>query len=105
MKIVLKHAEENRASRVVGIKLQVGELRGLEEEWIQRYFDYLSKDTPAAGARISLIKIPLELKCAACGNTFNTDLRQDQVRCPVCGGAENTLTSGYEFLIDSIEVI
>ncbi len=105
LKIVLKHAEDNRAQRVVSIKLQAGELRDLEEEWLQRYFDYLSDKTLAAGARIVLSKIPLELRCSSCADIFTADLRQAQVICPACGGIENTLVRGNEFTIESIEVI
>jgi hydrogenase nickel incorporation protein HypA/HybF len=104
--VVLNYAADNQAVRVVGIRLQAGELRDIEEEWLQRYFDYLSKDTLAAEARITLTRIPLELQCTACSNRFSADIRQEnQVCCPVCGGTENRLVRGNEFLIDCIEVI
>ena len=47
LKIVLKHAETNSVRKVMSINLQIGKLSDLEDEWIQRYFDYLSKGTVA----------------------------------------------------------
>jgi hydrogenase nickel incorporation protein HypA/HybF len=49
LKIVLKHAEMNSARKVITVHLQVGKLSDLEDDWIQRYFDYLSKGTIAEG--------------------------------------------------------
>ena len=38
--IVLRHAEANQVNKILSIQLKVGELSDLEDEWIQRYFDY-----------------------------------------------------------------
>ncbi|MCJ7747981.1 MAG: hydrogenase maturation nickel metallochaperone HypA, partial [Desulfobacterales bacterium] len=43
LNIVLKHAEMNSVRKVMAIHLKVGKLSDLEDDWIQRYFDYLSK--------------------------------------------------------------
>ena len=54
LRVVLKHAETNKVRRVVTIHLQIGKLSDLEDEWIQRYFDYLSKGTLAEGAKLKI---------------------------------------------------
>jgi hydrogenase nickel incorporation protein HypA/HybF len=105
LNIVLKYAAENQAARVVNIRLQAGGLRDLTEEWIQRYFDYLSKETIAEGAKIILVRLPVTLTCRTCLNSFNVDIRQDNVKCPACGSTDTELSGGNEFLIESIEVI
>jgi hydrogenase nickel incorporation protein HypA/HybF len=105
LKIVLKYAEDNQAVRVVSISLQAGELRDLTEEWIQRYFDYLSHGTIAEGARIGLKRIPIEMKCAECARSFGADLQQEEILCPGCGSPKSSLAAGNEFLIESIGVI
>ena len=105
LKIVLKHAEENGATRVLSIHLQVGELRDLTEEWIQRYFDYLSEGTSAEGGKIIMTGIPVTFKCGDCAHTFSADIRQNNLRCPACGQENCELVAGNEFLIESIEVI
>lgn len=105
LQVVLKYATENNARRVAGIHLQVGELRDLEEEWIQRYFDYLSRGTMAEGAKILVKRIPVTLACAECADLFHADIRQEEISCPGCGSKNIRLVSGREFLIEGIGVI
>ena len=54
--VVLKHAAGHDVSKIVVIHLRIGELSDLEDEWLQRYFDYLSKDTMAENARLAIEK-------------------------------------------------
>lgn len=105
LKIVLKYAKENKARRVASIHLQVGELRDLTEEWMQRYFDYLSHGTIAEGGKIVIRRTPVTLECVVCADSFNADIRQDNILCPGCGSTKIELVSGREFLIESIGVI
>lgn len=106
LKVVLKHASLNGVRRVLGVALRIGELSDLEDEWLQRYFDYLSKDTPAAGARLRIERVPVVFRCAPCGHDFPVKVREiDRVRCPRCGGERMTLISGREYFIKNIEVI
>ncbi len=101
----MKYAEENRACRIVSIYLQVGELRDFTEEWMQRYFDYLSHGTVAEGGKIIIKRTPAAFECMECANNFKGDIRQDSILCPGCSSAKIKLISGKEFLIESIEVI
>ncbi len=105
LKVVLQYAEENQAQRVVVINLQVGELRDFTEEWMQRYFDHLSRGTIAEGGRIVIRKIPVAIECLDCTHVFNADIRQNTLLCSGCGSAKTKLVSGNEFLIESIGVI
>lgn len=105
LKIILKHAEDNRVSQVVSITLHIGELSDLEDQWLQHYFDYLSKNTAADGARLIIEKLPIELKCNSCSITFpikKTDLGQSV--CPGCGAESNfSLVSGRQYYIKEME--
>ena len=47
LEAVLAHGKANRAKKIVSIHIEVGELRDFVDDWIQRYFDYLSKNTLA----------------------------------------------------------
>jgi len=105
LNIVLKHAERNRVTRVVSITLTVGELSELEDEWIQHYFDYLSKDTIAAGARLNIERLPITVRCNACGQTQS--IRKEdfgQITCSKCGeSGDFSLVSGREYYIKEME--
>jgi hydrogenase nickel incorporation protein HypA/HybF len=103
--IVLKHAGMNRVRKVVSITLIIGEMSDLENQWIQHYFDYLSKDTPAAGAVLKIEKVPIVLKCNSCGQTI--EIRKDDIgstSCPGCGAAKDfSIISGREYYIKEME--
>jgi len=60
----LKYAQECKARRVVSIHLQVGELRDVVEEWVQRYFDYLSEGTIAEGSKLVFKRTPASSNAA-----------------------------------------
>jgi len=105
LKIVLKHAEMNNARKVLAIHLQVGKLSDLEDEWIQRYFDYLSKGTLAEGAKLKIERTPIMVQCHACSTAYEAEIaRMDDLVCPACGEKGGTLLSGREYFIKEMEV-
>jgi hydrogenase nickel incorporation protein HypA/HybF len=104
LNIVLKHALANHVRRVKTIHLRIGRLSDLEDEWIQRYFDYLSKGTVAEGARIDIERTPIIMQCNGCSASYEWELsKMGDVICPVCGGKSNTLVSGREYTIKEME--
>jgi hydrogenase nickel incorporation protein HypA/HybF len=103
--ILLKHAESNNVSRIVNVHLKIGELSELEGEWIQHYFDYLSKGTVAEGAVIKVKKIPVQFSCDRCSAIFTVDIKKvEEIRCTDCGSSECTLQSGMEYYVEDMEV-
>jgi hydrogenase nickel incorporation protein HypA/HybF len=51
---VLVYARQNNVERVLRIHLTIGVLNDYQSEWIQRYFDYLSRGSLAEGAEIAV---------------------------------------------------
>ena len=106
LKVVLRHAATSGAERVVSVSLRIGELSDLADEWLQRYFDYLSRDTIAAGATIRVERIPVVFRCEECENTFPVKLKETkEIVCPACSRKNAVLVSGREFVVQQIEVI
>ena len=104
--IVIRHASGHDVSRIVLIRLKIGELSDLEDEWIQRYFDYLSRGTLAENAKLAIQRAPIVLECESCSRSF--EIRKEglgDVACPECGGSDCRLISGREYLIENIEVV
>ncbi len=105
LKIVLKHAEMNNVRKVVTIHLQVGKLSDLEDDWIQRYFDYLSKGTLAEGAKLKIERTPVVMQCNACSTPYEVEKESiGDLVCPACGEKGSTLLSGREYTIKEMEV-
>jgi hydrogenase nickel incorporation protein HypA/HybF len=104
--IVIKHAKKNHVGKVVTIHLKIGELTDLVDEYIQHYFDYLSKGTIAEGAVLNMERSPVVFQCTDCKMQFHVSLKDSgKIVCSQCGGAKVSLVSGREFYIKHIEVI
>jgi hydrogenase nickel incorporation protein HypA/HybF len=100
LKIVLKHAQANDVIKVKTIRLKVGKLSDLEDGWIQRYFDYLSKGTVAEGARLEIERTPIVMQCSACSEPYQVEAAEiGSLPCPACGGKGGTLRSGREYTV------
>jgi hydrogenase nickel incorporation protein HypA/HybF len=106
LSVVLRHASANDVTRVVAVNLRIGELSDLLDEWLQRYFDYLSRGTVAEGAAIRIERTPVMFRCNGCRGEFHVDItRMQDIVCPICGGDNVVLVSGREFFIKDIEVV
>ena len=106
LKVVLNHAAKHRVKRVLAIHLEVGELSDLEEQWMQHYFDYLSKGSRAEKARLVIERIPARLQCAQCGEIFPFVTAQDKDnRCPVCAASDCRLIAGQGYFIKNLEAL
>ncbi len=104
--IVLQQAQIHHVRSVLAVHLEVGRLSDLEEEWMQRYFDYLSKDTIARDAKIKIQWNPIVFRCESCGKSF--DVERENLRdlaCPFCTRKSLSLVSGREYRIRNLEVI
>ncbi len=101
--IVLKHAKAAGTTRVTAIHLTIGELTGFVDESIQFYFDFISKDTPAEGARLTFNRVPARARCPGCAQEFVPDPGKLWT-CPNCGAIGGDVVAGREFFVDSIEV-
>jgi hydrogenase nickel incorporation protein HypA/HybF len=102
--IALKHAEQNEANRIHSITLRVGGLTDLQDEWLQHYFNYLSKDTIASGAKLIIIPEGIKLRCGECKTLIETKKRDLQnITCPHCSATEGfSILSGRGYFIEEM---
>ena len=108
LEIALKHIEGHDVERIVNIHLRIGDMTELEVEWIQHYFDYLSKGTLAENALLEIESVPIALECEECGTNFT--ITKDQVStasCPECQDDEPNfrMISGREYTVTNLEVV
>jgi len=102
LKIVQRHAEQAQAKRVLSIRLVIGELSSIVDDCVQFYFDYLSQNTIAAGAKLLFERPRVELRCEACGHTWQP--ADADWTCPQCHELKARVVKGREFYGESIEV-
>jgi hydrogenase nickel incorporation protein HypA/HybF len=106
LNVVLKHAEGREVRRVVRIHLRIGALSDLEDEWIQHYFDYLSRGTVAENAQLAITRSLLVMSCRSCSCSFEIKRQElGSARCPECGDSDSELVAGREYLIEKMEVL
>jgi hydrogenase nickel incorporation protein HypA/HybF len=102
LKLTLRHAEQANATRVTGLNIVVGRLASIVDDSVQFYWDIISKDTLAEGARLNFRRIPIELECLNCGQRYNPG--EEDFACPQCKSERIKILAGEEFYLDSIEV-
>ena len=103
--IVVRKGTEQRARRVVSVRLIVGKVRNFEQAWVQRYFDRCARGTIAEGAAVHIDYVPITFYCERCGATFAFEFGNNRrVCCPECGSGDYRMITGGELLIKEIEV-
>jgi len=100
--IVVKEAEKANVKKISEINLVIGDLSTIMDESVQMYFDIITKDTIAEGAKLVFKRVQAEFCCKKCGNKFIKPSKGFD--CPTCGGLGTPTGVGKEFYIESIEV-
>ena len=102
LKICKEEQEKHKFERIKEIRIKVGELTGLVPSCIDYYFQIVSKDTVAEGAKIIVDKLPIKINCSECN--FEGEIERGSYSCPKCNSFKIKITNGKEFYIDSLEV-
>jgi len=102
LETVERIAADNCATRITGIRLQIGEFTCIQPEALQFCLEALSEGTIAQGAALSITRIKTTALCRECRNEFG--VHEIEFRCPVCASTDIELLSGRELIIESIEV-
>ena len=95
-------AEKAGAKKITEIRLVIGELSAIIDESVQMYFDFLSEDTLAKGAKLVFRKTLAVFRCNSCEKEYNKP--KTGFECPWCKGMGTVTGAGREFYIESIEV-
>ncbi len=102
--IVMKHAQANNVKKVFSVNLQIGALSDLQSEWMQRYFDRLSRGTVADGAKLKAKRTPAVFRCGDCQQSFEIgSMPVEDVKCSLCNGDNISLISGTEYRVSNME--
>jgi len=103
MQVIEEHAAQQGFSKVEVVRLEIGDLAGVELESMRFCFDAITRDSIAEGARLEIIEVPGLAWCLPCGKTVMVKQRFDA--CPVCGSYQLQVTGGDELRIKDLEVV
>ncbi len=102
LEIVLRHARQAGAPRVVEIHLVIGQLSSIVDDSVAFYWDMVARGTPAEGARLDFRRVPARFQCQACAHEFAPP--PETWACPACASQQVRVIAGEEFSVESIEV-
>jgi len=100
--IALRHAEQAGASQIAAVNITIGQLSSIVDDSVQFYWDIISDETIAKGAKLNFKRIPTELLCLDCNQNYNPGI--DELICPNCGSVKIKVVAGLEFFLESIDV-
>ena len=102
LEIALRHAQAAGGTGIRGLYLVIGQLSSIVDDSVEFYWDIISKDTLAEGAKLHFRRIPAELLCRDCQHRYSPN---EDLTCPLCHSSRIEVTAGDEFYLESIEVL
>jgi hydrogenase nickel incorporation protein HypA/HybF len=95
-------AAEHPTSRVVTIRVRIGEFSGVEPELLKSAYEEMVEQSSVRGAELAIERVALEAGCDQCGNLFAVE--NCHFQCPDCGSLRLTIRGGEEMLLESISL-
>jgi len=102
LEIALRHADKAGAKKILQLNLTIGQLSSIVDDSVQFYWDIVSEDTIAKGAKLIFKRIPALLLCLNCNHRYTPT--EEDLACPICNSTQIKVVSGQEFLLESIDV-
>ncbi len=102
LKIALHYAEGEGATRITDLYLLIGQLSSIVDDSVQFYWDIISRDTIAEGATLHFERIPMQMLCLDCAQTYHP--HPGTLACPHCGSTHVQVAGGDEFRLESIGI-
>jgi hydrogenase nickel incorporation protein HypA/HybF len=100
--ILEEKAKEQKAKKIISIKLKVGALSGVVPEFLETAFDIYKKETIASEATLTIEEVSLKIQCQKCQAEI---VKDDFVFiCDTCGSTELKTLSGTELLLEKMEM-
>ncbi len=100
--LIESQQEQEGFSRVLEIRLRVGEYSGIIPDCLREFFPIAARGSCAEGAGLVIESVPASFKCLDCGYEGAVDRKL--ARCPLCGSESLKMTAGREFYVDSLKV-
>jgi len=93
-------ARQNGATAVHRIRVQIGELSGVETGLLQEAFSMVRANTVSAAAELEIASIAAQWRCPSCDQIVAPGQR---LSCPACHSPAR-LAAGGEILLERVEM-
>jgi len=109
LKAVISNAEQNDATEITKVTIEIGKLALLNPEQVKFMLDVLSEETIAKDADFVMVEIPIEIVCKECGyvglaDSDDLDHYAPMVECPKCENKVIEITNGKDCIVKSIVI-
>ncbi|MFO8004230.1 hydrogenase maturation nickel metallochaperone HypA [Thioalkalivibrio sp.] len=102
LRIIEDQAAERGFDRVLRVRVEVGQLAGVEIEALRFGFDVVMKNSVAESAVLEIIETPGQGWCLDCSTGVEIAALYDA--CPRCGGYRVRATGGMDMRVLDLEV-
>ncbi|MDQ2662830.1 MAG: hydrogenase maturation nickel metallochaperone HypA [Candidatus Eremiobacteraeota bacterium] len=100
---VCERAEAEGADKINMVHVRIGAMAGVVRDSLLFAWDLATEGTPAAGAKLEIEHVSLEVFCTACDATRVIE-GPAILECPRCGALTPTIVRGRELQLISMEV-
>lgn len=97
-------AEERHAQKVLSLSLDIGDMTGIEDHYLIKYYETASKGTILEGSSLDITHTPIEALCDDCGTSYHPDKEHDYL-CPSCKSGMCHITKGRGVQIRQVKMI
>lgn len=107
LEMALEEANAAGCRRIISLTVNYGQIAGIMPEALDMAFGMLTSDTPHAGAKLILNKVPLRLRCLFCQCEFSSPESANALApCPNCGEIlGHQVLQGKELVLARMEAI
>lgn len=99
--LIEKVAKENHLRSINKVVLAIGNLRQIQEEFLQFAFKTVARDTIAKGSVLTIKQVPICVFCHNCKQKF--EVKENAYVCPHCNGVSLEILTGKEIILESVD--
>jgi hydrogenase nickel incorporation protein HypA/HybF len=101
MESLVETIAEHLDARVALVRLEIGQLAGVDVHALRFCFDVCTRNTQLDGAELDVLAIPARARCNTCGEIQAT---RSLVAACTCGSFDRELVAGDELRLKEVEV-
>jgi hydrogenase nickel incorporation protein HypA/HybF len=102
LEIIENSAAQHGCTKIHAVRLEIGQLAGVEAEAMRFCFDAVTRGSIAAGAALEIVETPGQGWCPACQAGVPVAARYEP--CPLCGSFGVGITGGTEMRVKELEM-
>jgi hydrogenase nickel incorporation protein HypA/HybF len=102
LELATQQAKAAGAKKITTLYLVIGQLSSIVDDSVQFYWDFVTKNTIAAGSKLVFRRVSPKFGCLDCDLVYSPE--NEDMSCPVCGSVRVKILAGDEFRLEAIDV-